>query len=78
MGNSKKFIARSVSVQTPVQASQRGQEGPKRAIRRSFSIKVRDDITAAAKVLLLTSFIVFLILPANCLFAKLSEVLKRK
>ncbi|KAA0722832.1 Pro-interleukin-16 Interleukin-16 [Triplophysa tibetana] len=39
VGNSKKFIARSVSVQTPVQASQRGQEGPKRAMRRSFSIK---------------------------------------
>ncbi|XP_057210189.1 pro-interleukin-16 isoform X2 [Triplophysa rosa] len=39
VGNSEKFIARSVSVQTPAQALQRGQEGPKRAMRRSFSIK---------------------------------------
>lgn len=45
MGNSEKYMTRSVSVQTP----QRGQEGPKRTIRRSFSIKVcvTDDITAA-------------------------------
>uniref|UniRef100_A0A8C1X9T0 Pro-interleukin-16 n=1 Tax=Cyprinus carpio TaxID=7962 RepID=A0A8C1X9T0_CYPCA len=35
MGNSEKYMTRSVSVQTP----QRGQEGPKRTIRRSFSIK---------------------------------------
>uniref|UniRef100_A0A8C1PQY7 PDZ domain-containing protein n=1 Tax=Cyprinus carpio TaxID=7962 RepID=A0A8C1PQY7_CYPCA len=43
MGNSEKYMTRSVSVQTP----QRGQEGPKRTIRRSFSIKVcvTDDIT---------------------------------
>lgn len=39
LGNSEKFITRSVSGQTPVQASQKGQEGPKRAMRRSFSIK---------------------------------------
>lgn len=78
VGNSEKFITRSVSVQTPVQVSQRAQEGPKRAMRRSFSIKVRDDITAAAAgVLLLKSFIVFLILSANCLFAKFCEVLKK-
>ncbi|KAG1959576.1 pro-interleukin-16 [Pimephales promelas] len=35
MGSSEKCITRSISVQ----ASQRGQEGPKRTIRRSFSIK---------------------------------------
>uniref|UniRef100_A0A671KDN0 PDZ domain-containing protein n=1 Tax=Sinocyclocheilus anshuiensis TaxID=1608454 RepID=A0A671KDN0_9TELE len=36
MGNSEKCMTRSVSVQAP----QRGQEGPKRTMRRSFSIKV--------------------------------------
>uniref|UniRef100_A0A8C0YGT9 Pro-interleukin-16 n=1 Tax=Cyprinus carpio carpio TaxID=630221 RepID=A0A8C0YGT9_CYPCA len=35
MGNSEKHMTRSVSIQTP----QRGQEGPKRTMRRSFSIK---------------------------------------
>ncbi|XP_016307705.1 pro-interleukin-16-like [Sinocyclocheilus anshuiensis] len=35
MGNSEKCMTRSVSVQAP----QRGQEGPKRTMRRSFSIK---------------------------------------
>lgn len=45
MGSSEKYMTRSISVQ----ASQRGQEGPKRTMRRSFSIKVciTDDITAA-------------------------------
>ncbi|XP_067257184.1 pro-interleukin-16 isoform X1 [Chanodichthys erythropterus] len=35
MGSSEKYMTRSISVQ----ASQRGQEGPKRTMRRSFSIK---------------------------------------
>ncbi|XP_051575651.1 pro-interleukin-16-like, partial [Myxocyprinus asiaticus] len=39
LGNSERYITRSISVQAPMQASQSGQEGPKRSIRRSFSIK---------------------------------------
>ncbi|XP_016091549.1 pro-interleukin-16-like [Sinocyclocheilus grahami] len=35
MGNSEKYMTRSVSIQPP----QRGQEDPKRTMRRSFSIK---------------------------------------
>lgn len=45
MRNSEKYMTRSVSIQAP----QRGQEAPKRTMRKSFSIKVcvTDDITAA-------------------------------
>ncbi|XP_065150339.1 pro-interleukin-16 [Paramisgurnus dabryanus] len=37
--NSEKYITRSISLQTSAQEAQGGQEGPKRAMRRSFSIK---------------------------------------
>ncbi|XP_051990501.1 pro-interleukin-16 isoform X2 [Xyrauchen texanus] len=36
LGNSEKYITRSISAQAPLQAS---QQGPKRPMRRSFSIK---------------------------------------